>query len=353
MSLGVFATDPTSVLAALLANPARGAGLMTAAHGPLYGAQGVMTALSAQARLHGRCGFEVMQAALVDGYDVVAAQQMWGLFSPARNRAATAWALERLRAVDALRMVAGAVKAARRVLGVEAEPSPEVLLVPADPSNHNLMVANAGISAFGGLRGVTMLQVWPSAGNLQRLPGCVARVVTHGAYWRSSDPWSAPTLGDFVWLEALAGEVMAAVCPGIGVEAALAPPSDWPAALQHVAALCGRGDYAEVAGNLYGGRTEACAISPLRADALPVEEARDASGRIARALHLDDPLRVAAHLYGDAAVALHGHPSVGAPPLAAFRAGQTWLRHHRRRNPGLSLAQGLSMMSEGLLAARG
>ena len=339
-------------LEALFQNPARGPALFAAAREPLYGARGLLTTLSEQAREYGRLGLEVMQAALLDGHEVTAAQQMWGLFSPSRSGRATMWALERFKARDVWGSVNTTIAKVRHVLRVEGSvPVPAVLLIPADPSNLNLMVANAGLSTFGGLRDVLMVEVWPSDGNLARLTECVARALTDNIFWRMR-PSGAPRLLDFVLLEGIASQVveeMGKACDAPLGLAAFTAPKDWQRALQTVAQLYDLAEFFAVVGNVYCSRASVGTSAPVTACELSWEELCYASEVISSALSTTKPLEIAAHLYGDEVVGRQGHPTVGLAPFSGFLVGRAWMRNHRCRRSGFTAADGVRMDPEELL----
>jgi len=50
--------------------------------------------------VRGRGAYELLQITRLDGYEVLAMQQSWGLFNPSRRRPASAWAVDRLRSTD-------------------------------------------------------------------------------------------------------------------------------------------------------------------------------------------------------------------------------------------------------------
>lgn len=276
--------------------------------------------------------FQVMEAVLRDGYDVRVAQQVFGLFSPSRKIRASAWAIERLNE-------AGAYEQTRATIArVAASIAPALLpaelrlaILPADPSNRNVMIRNAGLSILGSARHL-VVEVWPSAGNLARLGPAIVRSFVLAVRWMASDAARRYTLAD-----ALAAEGLAAALAGDMFPEHQAPwlvghiaPESWPADLQAVAELYGAASYAKVPANDYGHSIWREMEPPPPAAPLDTDELAYAEDVIRAALDANDPRTIAAHLYGDAIVAEQGHPQAGLPPYAGFEVAYRMARRSGR-----------------------
>jgi len=264
--------------------------------------------------------FQAMEAAMRDGYDWRVAQQMFGLFSPSRKIRASAWALDELAAAGAEAQAAAALARAAATVDPGLRPGGlRLAIVPADPSNRNLMVRNGGLSALGeaGRVGAT---VWPSAGNLGRLGPALVRAFALGVRWAATGAAKRYTLADALAAEGLAAALVAELFPALPAPwlAAHVAPAEWPADLRAVAALYGAGDYSRVPANSYG-RSEWRALPDPPAGApLDAEELAYAEEVVGAASAADDPRAIAAHLFGDAIIAEQGHPQAGLPPYAGF-----------------------------------
>lgn len=261
----------------------------------------------------------VMQAVLRDGYDYLAAQQMFGMFSPARKIEASAWALEQLHATNTFAQIAEAlVRAAEHVPAAWLPETTRVLLIPADPSNRNLMIRNSGLSMLG-TGSLFALTVWPSAGNLQRVPAAAVRSWALGVIWQASGTNTPYTLASALASEGQALALMAQLFPN---EAApwLVPhaaPASWPTDLDHVALLYGVEGYNAVPANIYGG-TDVHVEPPPVPRPMNAEEQSYAAEQIVAAHQATDPRTIAAYLYGDEIASAQGHPQAGLPPYAGF-----------------------------------
>ena len=264
--------------------------------------------------------YQVMAAALRDGYDLRVAQQVYGLFSPSRKIRASAWAIEQLRAARAFERAAELLARAAELLGRAHCPATlRLAIIPADPSNRNLMQRNAGLSMFGGGDGLAA-EVWPSAGNMARLGPALARGLALAVRWAASGAERTYTLGDALAAEGLAAALVARLFPELPAPwlvAHAAPPS-WPADLQAVAELYGAASYARVPANNYGQSEWRELAPPPEAAPLDAEELDYAEQVLAGAISANDPRTLAAHLYGDAIIAEQGHPQAGLPPYAGF-----------------------------------
>ena len=124
--------------------------------------------------------FECLQVVRLDGYEVLAMQQGWGLFNPTRRRAASRWAVEQLDKTQTLANSRAALGSLLDLAGVNPE-DVRLVLVPADPSNRNLMTRAFGLSMTADAPGLVLVQVWPSPGNLNRLPAALARAAARQA----------------------------------------------------------------------------------------------------------------------------------------------------------------------------
>lgn len=262
----------------------------------------------------------VMEAVLRDGYDYLVAQQLFGLFSPARKVGASEWALAQFRVNDTLRRITGALARAANELDRSDMPATlNVLLVPADPSNRNLMIRNSGLSTFGAAVGYLAITVWPSVGNLARLPAAAARAFALGLLWRAGRADTHYSLADALAAEGQAAALLGRLFPEYQtpwLTAHVAPP-DWDADLAHIAALYGVECYDAVPANIYGG-SDVAVEPPPHSVVLDAEERYYAQELLAAAQTATDPRTIAAHLYGDAIASSQGHAQAGLPAYAGF-----------------------------------
>lgn len=294
--------------------------------------------------------YQVMAAALRDGYDLRVAQQVYGLFSPSRKIRASAWAIEQLRAARAYERAAELLARAAELLGGAHCPATlRLALVPADPSNRNLMQRNAGLSVFGGGDALAA-EVWPSPSNLARLGPALARGLALAARWAASGAERTYTLRDALAAEGLAAALVARLFPDIAAPwlVAHAPPPSWPADLQAVAELYGAASYARVPANNYGQSEWRNLAPPPEAAPLEAEELAYAEHVLAGAIRSGDPRTIAAHLYGDAIIAEQGHPQAGLPPYAGFE-----LAYRLVLRAGIPLNVALAAPSAALVATAG
>lgn len=352
----IIVHDTLSLLRPLFTQRVRPRELLARAQEPLFGPHGLRRWVDVPMKEKDRGGYAVMQVAQQDGYDVMMAQQMWGLFDPGRESEASEWAFDRLTSIDALATVQSWLQACMNAL-----PAPrdlmrlECVLAPADPANRNLMVMNHGLSLFGGVPGYLLVEVWPSAGNLVRLKPALARVYAHNLRWALTPPVGEPTLADILVLEGLAASFVAAVCPDVRDEpwlVAFRSANDWLAALAAVARLYGVPAYDAIGSNVYSSRFSSAGVQPPEARPLDADERAYACDLIGAALDTTAPGLVAAYLYGDVLVAPQGHPTVGLPPYAGFGVGYRLL-HAYLRCTGRSLAEAMATSSVEILAAAG
>ncbi|GAB4126533.1 MAG: hypothetical protein Fur005_41260 [Roseiflexaceae bacterium] len=264
--------------------------------------------------------FEVMEAAMRDGYDWRAAQQVFGLFSPARKIRASVWALEQFAMQQVEQRARAALLAAAQVLEPAWRPKRILLaILPADPSNRNLMIRNSGMSSFGEAERVC-LTFWPSPGNLARFEAVLVRAFALGCYWAATNAAEHYRLADALHAEGYAANIVAACYPQIEAPwlvAHTAPPV-WAAELAAVAALYGVANYAQVPANLYGRSEER--LLPFPPIALPLDPEEFAYSQAILADHAtsNDARVIAACLYGDAIIAEQGHPQFGLSPYAGL-----------------------------------
>ena len=350
--MDIIVHDTLSLLHPLFTQRVRPRELLARAEEPLFGPHGLRRWVGVPLKEKDRGGYAVMQAARQDGYDVMMAQQMWGLFDPGRKPEASAWAFDRLISADALATIHSWLHACAEALPAPRELARvECVLLPADPANWNLMAMNHGLSFFGGVPGHLLVEVWPSAGNLARLRPALARVFAHNLRRALTPATGEETLGDVLVLEGLGATFVAAVCPDIPTApwlVAFRQADDWPAALAAVARLYGVSAYGDLCFNVYGARFSPGAVQPPEARPLDTDELTYAREVIRAALDTTTPGLIAAHLYGDALVGPHGYPTVGLPPYAGFEVGyslvQAYLRH-----TGRSLTEAMARSSAEIL----
>ena len=263
---------------------------------------------------------EVMTAVLRDGYDFLYSQQMFGLFSPARSVNASTWAVEQLRAAGAFEQAHTALAQAATLVEQALLPQlTQILIVPADPSNRNVMIRNSGLSVVGGAPGFLAVAIWPGAGNLARLGPAVVRAFALGVHWHAINASSHYTLADALAAEGRAATVVAKLFPAEPLPWLVAhtPPASWSDDLAAVAQLYGVASYSAVPANLYGASD--VQVEPPPAGVVLTHDERDyCIGVINGAITTTDPRTIAAHLYGDQIVGAQGHPQAGLPPYAGF-----------------------------------
>ncbi len=348
--------DTISLLRPIFTQRVRPRELLSRAQEPVFGPHGLRRWVSVPMAEKERGGYAVMQAAQQDGYDVMMAQQMWGLFDPGRKPEASEWAFDRLSSAHTLATMHAWLQTC-----AESLPAPRDLtriacvLLPADPANRNLMVMNHGLSLFGGAPGYLLAEIWPSAGNLVRLKPAFARVYAHNLRRASFPSIKVSTLADILVLEGLSAAFVAAACPDIPTApwlVAFRQAGDWPGALAAVAHMYGVETYDDIGFNVYGSRFSSGSMRPPEARPLDADDLVYARDLIGAALGATTPGVIAAYLYGDALVAPQGHPTVGLPPYAGFEVGYRLVRAYLRRTRR-SLAEAMATSSAEILAETG
>ncbi len=295
---------------------------------------GLFDALSPINRARSRGGFDVMEAAQHDGYEVLFGQQIWGLFNPTRKIEASVWEFAQYADADILGRLSSWLQTFAAFFAAVAAPERvECYLLPADPANRTFMITAHGLSCFGGVPGYLAVRVWPSAGNLARLGPALARVFAHNLRWANAPRSEPATLGDLLVLEGLAAAFVAEIFPALDAPwlVAFRAPDDWDAALQSVADMYAVPRYDDVLVNVYGSTAPVGADRPPRALPLSAEELEYAHAVIGGALDTSDARLIAAHLYGDELLAAQGHPTVGLPPFAGFEVGYRLIRAYLDR----------------------
>lgn len=299
-------------------------------------------------------GYAVMQAVKQDGYDVMVGQQIWGLFDPGRSKDASDWQFSQFHSAHVLETLHASLHMFAEIL---SPPLPlmrmECLILPADPTNQNLMVMNHGVSGFAGVPGYLFLQLWPNAGNLARLQPVLARLYVHNLRWALTPPSHIVTLADVLVLEGLSAAFVSTAFPNLSYEpwlVAIRQSDDWQDALVQVARFHGVMSYDEVKCNIYGmqfliGETS----RPPQAQPMEQEELEYACALSEEALNVTDARLIAAHLYGDELTAQQGHATVGLSSYAGFQVGYRLVQTYLQRT-GRSLAQAMETPSEEILA---
>jgi uncharacterized protein YjaZ len=315
--------------------------LFSRAQQPLLSPNGLMHQLQHALADKRRNGFDVMATAQHDGYESLMGQQGWGLFNPSRSRDASDWEFAQYQQTAILEQIERALTRCveRLELAEQSARLPQIqcFLVPGDPANRTFMAFNHGLSGFGGAPGYLLLRVWPSAGNLARLPSVLARLVAQNAR-HAAQPRGLLTLGDWLLLEGFAATFVAMV--GFPLHAppwlvAFARPDDWDWTLEQIAQFYGIASYNDLVVNVYGGQVPIGSERLPQAAALDPEDLTYAVEIIGAALDAVDATTIAAYMYGDAIVAAQGHPGVGLPPYAGFEVGywlvQSYLSRSGRR----------------------
>ena len=252
--------------------------------------------------------FKVMQAGALGGYSVASAQQGWGLFNPTRTLAASQWTFARFREEAILIRIRDALEAVTPPLSKTHLNTLDVFLLPGDPANRTFMLRSHGLSVFGGVPGLLLVQLWPSEGNLARLESLLLRSLFH----TTAEPPS--TLGNVLELEKRVAEMAEQHYPAVSVPRLLAftAPKNWQADLAHAARLCGADAYDDVRANIYG--ADGSSIAPLPVPVpLSAEEIEYARAVLKEGSAEAQASRIAAYLYGDEVVAPQGHAGVGMP----------------------------------------
>lgn len=321
----------------------------------IFSPNGFMSRLNHELADRRRNGFDVMSAAQHDGYEALLGQQGWGLFNPSRSRDASDWEFAQYQQVAIREQIEGAVTECLRRLALTQEqaaclPQLQCFLVSADPANRTFMALNHGLSGFGGAPGFLVLRVWPSAGNLARLPAVLARLVANNLR-QAARREGLLTLGDWLVLEGLSAAFVESA--GVALNAApwlvaFAKPDDWNQALAHVAQFYQLASYNDLVVNVYGGQVPIGDERPPHATPLDPEDLEYAAEIIKTALDVSDATTIAAYMYGDAIVAMQGHPAVGLPPYAGFEVGYRLVREYLRRS-GQRLSEAIVMSSQEIL----
>jgi uncharacterized protein YjaZ len=299
-----------------------------------------------------RRGYEVVEAAQLDGFDVVFAQQGWGLFNPTRKREASAWVFEQLSAHDVLGKADRWLRQFAGRFGARSlPPRMELMILPTDPANRSLMIDSHGLQAFGGSEEAILVQIWPSAGNLERLGPVLARAFAHNVRWHHTPPNRPPALADYLLLEGLAASFVAVEFPDLAVAPWLVSfyePDDWEEALRFVAGFYGLSNFNEITYNVYGMTRAMGSERPPYALPLEAEELPYAREIIYEALEESAPSRIAAYLYGDEIVAAHGHAAMGLSPYAGFEVGYRLAQSYLQRT-GQNVAEAIATPTEVIL----
>ncbi|MEM9408741.1 MAG: hypothetical protein AAGA81_22110 [Acidobacteriota bacterium] len=274
--------------------------------------------------------YECLQIVRLDGYEVLAMQQGWGLFNPTRRRPASRWAVAQLRENETLHACRAALGSLLELASVDPA-GVRLVLVPSDPSNRNLMARAFGLSLAADAPGLVLVQLWPSRGNLERLPAALARAAARQSLLADGTLalGQRPTAADLLRAEALADELAerAGLCAaGQLWRQTLAPPPDHLEALQHVAELSEVPSYDELDTNVYAFVDEGASTSvpPFEVTALDPEETEYTLQALDAELEETAPSRVAAALYGDPAARQWGHPGVGLSALAGVQVARLW-----------------------------
>ncbi|HLZ62887.1 MAG TPA: DUF2268 domain-containing putative Zn-dependent protease [Ktedonosporobacter sp.] len=351
----ILVYDTIALLQPIFTLRARPKEVFAQAQEPIFGQHGLNSLMPLERHSLERMlgGYPVMQAVKQDGYDVMVGQQAWGLFDPGRSKDASEWQFSQFLARHVLETLRTSLHTCAEIL-----PSPaalahiECLLLPADPTNQNLMVMNHGLSGFAGLPGYLFLQLWPGTGNLARLGPALARLYLHNLRWALTPTTQTITLGDMLVLEGLSAAFITTMFPDIPSPwlVSIRQPDDWQETLSHVARLHGVNSYDEIKCNIYGMQfLIGDAPRPPTAQPLEPDELEYVRDLIDRALTTTDARLIAAYLYGDELTALQGHPTVGLPPYAGFEFGYHLVQAYLQQS-GQSLAEAIATPSQEILA---
>lgn len=312
--------DTITLLESLFCEPSAPAARLELARPVLYGEGSPLEQFKVLTRSRRTRLFQTMQAGLVDGYSVVAAQQGWGLFNPGRSLEASQWTFERFRTLDVLGQIREELSAAASYLSAHLPNELNVFLLPADPANRALMLRAHGLSVFAGLPDALLIQLWPSEGNLSRLDAALTRALVHIAEGRDAEPL---TLRAVLEREKRAAELVSGRFPAFAEPQLLSfrAPENWESALAHAATLCGAESYDALKANIYGG--DGASVEPVPSVS-PLEERAYVHAVLLEHLGETQPTRIAACLYGDEVVAAQGHPGMGAPLFAGLQTLTTF-----------------------------
>ena len=283
------------------------------------GPEGLVAAMGDLSLSSPRLDLAADRAARIGSWEVRAMQQGWGCFNPTRPIEPTEWCFEQFR----LHEVAPRIREtlARTAERVDFEVDLVVVVVPADPANLNLMVHSGGASIAASPEGCIALQIWPDAGNLQRLEAVLSRALRSMAAFRRRPPES---VGDLLRIEGAVtrDQVEAGEIPSAWQDApwcvALAPPPGHADSLQELARACGHAHYEDLPTNVYGQQflaSDAGSVADQLARCAPHPLDRDQLDETAAWLQdtglLDstDARDAAAVCFGDLAVERVGHPA--------------------------------------------
>ncbi len=209
--MNIVIHDTVSLLASLFCEPSSPKERLERSRPVLYGEGSVFQPFKLAARAQRTTLFRVMQAGAVDGYNVVAAQQGWGLFNPSRRVEASQWTFGQFRDKVVLGQIReGLEAAARHSQAPDVELN--VFLLPADPANRALMLRSHGLSVFAGVPGSLLIQLWPSEGNLARLGAAITRALMYAGTAGESE---VMTLRDMLRLEGRATELVKGCFPSL------------------------------------------------------------------------------------------------------------------------------------------
>ena len=290
-----------------------------------------------QESLGGQGGmFTVMSAAQQDGYDVMTGQQIWGLFNPTRRRDVSAWEFELFEAHQVMDVAQASAQTLAQQMPIG---DMEVYVFPADPANRSLMVFSHGLSAFAGVPGALHLQIFPSEGNIRRVPAALARLLVHQL--RRELPLN--TLRDWLLTEGLAACFVETNFPEEELPwlASFRKPDDWDNTLTDIARRYGLNSYDEMTVNVYGSFSQVGAERPPMVHALPDDELTYVQEIASGALDESNPNRIAAYLYGDELIAPQGHATFGLSAYAGFEVAYRLVKA-RLEEAGLPLADALT-----------
>ncbi|QYR22536.1 DUF2268 domain-containing protein [Paenibacillus sp. sptzw28] len=316
---------------------------------------GILTIIREAGGRHGMQDYDILSAVRSDGIDILEGQQQYGLFNPSRNIEATKWCFdesERLQLDKRIEKWLGVI--------VNALPSSllpdrlNVVILPADCGNGDLMLNGSGLSCYGRTPGYLFLRVWPAAGNMNRLGHVLARSLIHGIR-RKLHYTESLSLGEALVMEGLAASFIQGLFPNVIQPwlVGFVPPNDWEEALSHVAGYYGKPDYNDVSVNIYGMQIQAGSMRPPEPVPLTNEELEYACELMIAQADRSEANVVAAYLYGDPSISAQGHPSFGIPHLAGFEVGYRLVSRYLK-STGIEIESALSspwqdiILSEGL-----
>ncbi len=271
----------------------------------------------------------VRDTARLDGSTILASQQVFGLFNPSRNRTLTQWPVDPFRNVHVLGIVERTVRAALDFLSLPGRtppvPNATAWIFPADASNAHSMLSCHGLDAWGDTPGTVAVQLWPSPGNLARLPSATTRELAVGYRSAVTGPTSVPTFADHLVREGLASTLVSALHADLGTPWAIpfTRPGDWHDTRSVIAHASGFRSYVELPVN-------ACGVTALAGSAgLPdpplgdFEHLTFLHAVLMEARGTTDPMAIAGLLDGDAPLAMNGHPVLVLPFASGFAVAHT------------------------------